>query len=165
MNPKATNPGDPPNGWPASPPYAATTPARKWLVAVLVILSISAVTLVGVGTWLVVDARRAPANESPSVFTTFATSPTPDVKVQLIATGRGKIVVNFSTPDGTSQRDSAGTVVYTYTPVPWKPSAVASVYVQNMGGTGEVGCVIKVNGEVVAEQASTGHYAIAICQL
>ena len=160
--------------WAAQPSAPSPAPGKRrkwpWIVGGIVLLIIIIAVSSGGGNSTTAGAGGAAASTSPAPAAAPApASGTPDstasgasgVVYEVTGTGRANNITFGDVTKGLSQQNG--------TKLPWKKTAPTSdgfaaygLTAQN-GGSGEISCKITVDGKEVANNTSSGQYAVVSC--
>lgn len=142
----------PPQGPPWSPPQQVVHVQRRrgciWWIGALVVALVAAGIIIAISI-----SKSAPTAPIPSISGSH--------KIVMRVTGDGPAMITYGTTGGTSQETS---------PLPWVSTKtvdgfdVATIGAQRSGGgAGAINCDITIDGVVVANEASSGAYAVVTC--
>ncbi len=166
----------PPSGpWASEPPTPSPSPKKrpKWpwivggIVLLVIIISVSSrggnsTTPTGAGGAAAPTSQASAAAPAPASGTPDSTaSAASGVVYEVTGTGRANNITFGDVTKGLSQQNG--------TKLPWKKTAPASegfaaygLTAQN-GGSGQISCKITVDGKEVANNTSSGQYAVVSC--
>lgn len=159
--------------YPPPAPSPAPKKRRKWpwivggIIVLIIIISVSSKggsttsTATGAGGAAPTTQAQASAQPAPSQAPDSASSGAGNVVYEVTGTGRANNITYGDVTKGLSQQNG--------TKLPWTKTAPASdgfaaygLTAQN-GGSGEISCKITVDGKEVANNTSSGQYAVVSC--